>query len=161
MNRYGVIGGLVRGLVPPLVVLLTGCVMVAPVPRLGRQVTYGTAIGPEEVRFIQPHRTTREEVIECFGEPWRHYEDLQVMVYYWETLQGWWIWCIGWGGYGKSSAEEITRLRYLFVQLDALDRVERYGFVKPRRGRPTVTVAQEWISQDRQSVFRAPGAASH
>jgi hypothetical protein len=149
-----------RVLVPLVLVLLAGCV-VAPVPRLGRQVTYGAAIGPEDVRFIQPHQTTREEVIASFGEPWRYYEDLQVMVYYWETLQGWWIWAFCFPPGGAADAVEITRLRYLFVQLDALDRVERYGFVKPRRGRPTVTVAQEWISQDRQSVFRAPGAASH
>jgi len=44
---------------------------------------------------------------------------------------------------------EHLGIELLFVQLDALDRVERYGFVKPRRGQPTITLAQKWISEDR------------
>jgi hypothetical protein len=151
MNDGGVMKVLVRPWILPLVVLLTGCLM-APVPRLGREVTYGAAIGPEEVRFIQPHQTTREEVIACFGEPWRHYEDLHVMVYYWEISRGWWLRCIGWGGIGKVDVEEITRLRYLFVQIDALDRVERHEFVMPRRGLPTRVLAEQWLLQHPQPL---------
>ena len=66
-NLSDVMKRLIRVLGSLVLVLFTGC-FVATVPRLGRQVTYGAAIGPEEVRFIQPHQTTREDVIASFGE---------------------------------------------------------------------------------------------
>ena len=72
---------------------LTGC-LIAPVPAFGRKTVDGTRIHKEDVAFLQPGRTTREELVKRFGEPWAHYRDVEVMVYYWDVRKGYWVWGI-------------------------------------------------------------------
>lgn len=129
-----------------LAACLTGCLMGA-VPSIGRSVTHGRVITADQVRLMNPGRTTREEVIARFGKPWAHYDDLQVMVYYWEVRKGWWFWAVFHSAGGAGEAIEITRLRYLFIQFDDLGRVQRCEIVKARGGKGTRALAHDWIQR--------------
>jgi len=129
------------------VLTLTGC-LIAPVPAFGRKTVDGTRIQKEDVSFVQPGRTTREELVQRFGEPWAHYRDLAVMVYYWDVRKGYWVWgfVTPYGG-ASGVAGDITSLQYLFVQLDESDRVQRYDFVKHARNVKTRDQAIQWAQK--------------
>ena len=131
-----------------LVPTLTGC-LIAPVPAFGRKTVDGTRIQKEDVAFLQPGRTTREELVKRFGEPWAHYRDVEVMVYYWDVRKGYWVWgiiipeAVAAGG-----AEDITSLEYLFVKLDESDRVQKYDFIKHARNVKTRDQAIQWAQKN-------------
>ena len=66
-----------------LIVTLTGCVGVLPVPSDGQ--TYGKVMTPGEVSFILPGQTSRAEVIARLCEQFRDSPRLPVLAYSWET----------------------------------------------------------------------------
>ena len=70
-------------------VLQTGCVVV-PVPSDGK--TYGKVITREQVSFIVPGKTTREEVTERLGDQFRTSPRLPVLAYSWEKPAIGWTW---------------------------------------------------------------------
>ncbi len=138
-----------------LLFTLAGC-LVAPVPSFGHKVASGKRIQAEDLSFVQPGETTRDDVVKSLGEPWAHYQDLGVMVYYWETLEGHWIWGIWAIEASAGGAEEITRLHYLFIQLDERDRVQRYEFIKSPNNVPTKDLAIQWSKKNAQHTKALP-----
>ena len=127
-----------------LTLALTGCV-VLPFPTFGRQVGPAKKIQTKDLSFIESGRTTHAELAKNLGVPWAYYEDLHVLVYYWETQE--WVWFFGGavgGGLGAGKASEVSRLHYLFVQLDEHDLVQRFGFTKSSETVSTKDLATQW-----------------
>jgi hypothetical protein len=130
-----------------------------PVPSSGHEVTSGTRIQAEDLWFVRPGQTTRDELVSSFGEPWAYYRDLGVVVYYWETLDGHWIGGVFDNEDSVSGSMDITRLHYLFVKLDDRDRVQNYDFMTASPNTPTKELVIRWSKHKAHQIV-APKAVS-
>ena len=106
-----------------LTVLLTGCAGVLPVPPSRSEPTRGQVITRQEVKFIVPGQTTREEVIARLGGQFRDSPRLPVLAYAWEKPAfglTWWVVLVGpdaaVAGGGHSEGSDW---RAFFVRFDA------------------------------------------
>ena len=130
---------------------LNGCVSWVPVPHIGNEVSDGHRIRAEDLAFVRPNQTFKEELVGHLGDPWSTYDDLRVMVYFWTTADG--IWLDVHDSATQPQGQEwrhikshtIDRIHYLFVELDGHGCVRRYGFVQASPSTPTRRLATKWL----------------
>lgn len=100
--RAGHLWGLLGLMLPAL----TGCVGVIPLPTFPEKVLNGSRIEAEDIAFIRPGETTRDEIEAVLGT--NHVELLSrpAVAYSWEVAGGggvWWVaWCTPYGSVSKS-----------------------------------------------------------
>jgi len=146
---------------PTIMIAVTGCV-VLPVPSFSHKVVSGERIQSEDISFVQPGATTADDLVKRLGEPWARYQDLGVMVYYWETLVWHRVCLIPTGGYNNPIAsDQITRLHYLFVQLDESDRVLRSGFIESPHNAPAKDLVIKWLKRGSQQSVGPTGGSRY
>jgi hypothetical protein len=78
-------------------VVLTGCVGAVPIP-VTSHVDYGHRLKPAQTGFIQPGRTTRDEIIAKLGTNFVTFPRTSSIAYTWEMRGGgglWWWWTVG------------------------------------------------------------------
>ena len=108
--------------------LLTGCVgIVFPVPSDG--TTHGKVMTREQVSFIVPGKTTREDVIARLGDQFRSSPRLPALAYSWEKPATGWGWGIGAEAGGAGGHVERSLWRAFFVRFDDSERVVSVKFV--------------------------------
>jgi hypothetical protein len=145
------------GLAISLLVLLTGCVgIVLPVPSDGN--TYGKVITREQVSFIVPGKTTREEVIARLGDQFRASPRLPALAYSWEKPAIGWTWGIaGLEGGAAGAYVEGSHWRALFVRFDERERVVSIRFVS-LSGRKSLDERLENWAVEKKHDFNEIGA---
>ena len=115
-----------------MIVLLTGCVGLIPVPSKSKAPEVGQVIKPQDAEFIRPGLTSRQKVVDRFGQDFRAAPRLPVLAYAWELPGGtalWW-WMV-FGEMGASDAGEVewSHWRAFFVAFDKDGIVTRTKFV--------------------------------
>jgi hypothetical protein len=113
--------------------LLTGCVGLLPVPSKSKTPEVGRVITPQDAEFIRPGLTSRQQVVERFGQDFRAAPRLPALAYAWELPGGramWW-WCVAFGEGAAADAGEFewSHWRALFVAFDQDGMVTRTKFV--------------------------------
>lgn len=108
---------------------LAGCVMV-PIPVAEKKVLAGTPVAEEQLAFLTPQATTKQEVLDHFGNPVVIWEDARVFIYPWKMRQGILFWAVG-GASGGAMAggagmTDIPKSYLLFIQFDERDLVRRF-----------------------------------
>ena len=114
----------------PLVLLLTSCVGILPMPNFSRTPENGKVIQSEQVSFIRPGLTTRQEVTNRLGCEFRDSPRAPALAYSWEIPGGrglWWLACMEGGVSGEF---EWSYWRAFFVLFDADDVVAETKFVR-------------------------------
>jgi hypothetical protein len=110
---------LVRGMLPALIFLVTGCVGVLPFPQFSNQPTHGTRLRARDTTFIRVGTTSASEVFgtlgtNCVCDP-RH----RTVAFTWELPGGRGIWWVVSTENGAGGDFEWTRWRAFFVAFDA------------------------------------------
>ena len=104
-----------------LLVVSAGCAVV-PIP-LPETVVAGKEIRSEQLTFITPGGTNREDVIRELGEPYAELPDLRIVVYRWETNRGEVMWAAGGGGGATGGRLPANTSYSLLIAFDPADRV--------------------------------------
>lgn len=97
--------------------LLAGCIIV-PVPEHG---TLGgrLSLAENDTLFIQPGRTTRDEVLLRLGFPERRVDDQRTFVYWWETVMAYVL---------AEGTTALGRNNVLLIEFDHTNTVVRFEF---------------------------------
>ena len=138
-----------------LIVVFAGCV-VLPIPMPETPVA-GKEIKSEQVTFITPGSTLREDVIRELGQPYAEFPDLRILAYTWEMHGGEVIWAAG--GPGGSGAGTIGMYKYysLLIAFDPADRIVTFEKVVStwpwETGRE---LALKWAEKQGLAVPKAP-----
>ena len=94
-----------------------------PVPTQENKVLAGTPVNDEQLSFLEAKITTKEEVIERFGNPNIIWEDARVFVYAWDMRQGILFWAAGAYYTGGAGMKDIPKRYQLIVRFDEQGRV--------------------------------------
>jgi len=105
--------------------LLTSCV-VLPIPTTESKVLAGKPVREEQLSFLKPNITTKQDVIERLGNPNVIWEDVRVFAYNWDMRQGILFWAVGAYYSGGMGTEDIPKHYALLIQFDEQDRVQRF-----------------------------------
>jgi len=128
-------------------VLSAGCVAV-PIGSTSDEPVPGRKIRPEDVAFIQPGITTREELISRLGAPTFDLPDLGILSYVWLELKEDWavIWAIPTNPPLGGGAVVIPRTAdwALFAAIDENGRVVRVGLDQRKLYDSVRSQARKW-----------------
>ena len=130
---------------------LSGCVML-PVPTSEDKILVGKQITEEQISFLTPEITTRQEVLERLGNPRVIWEDARIFVYNWQMRQGVLFWAYGAYYTGGAGMTDIPRHYLLLIQFDEQDRIRRFERTVCSIHRPYADCLKEWE--------KGPGAAT-
>lgn len=87
----------------------------------------GKKVLEEQVSFLTPGVTTKQEVLERLGNPTVIWENACVFAYRWEMRQGILFWAVGAYYSGALGMTDLPK-KYLFlVSFDERDRVRQFG----------------------------------
>lgn len=140
--------------------LVGGCVML-PVPLSESKVLAGSPVRPEQLAFLVPGRTTREEVVKHLGQPGIVWEDMHVYVYRWDMRQGVLLWAAGGmsGGAtaGGAGMTDIPKHYLLLLQVDGTGQLLRFErTVRPlMQSLPDFLV--DWSAKSSTQTGQSPG----
>ena len=102
-----------------LVCLMNGCVYI-PTPH--SQAVTGTEVTHEDLAFLQPSITTKEDVIQRFGNPTFLWRDENIFVYRWVKQKGVMLWALA-GGYSATfGATDVSQEFAFLLKFDSGDR---------------------------------------
>jgi hypothetical protein len=107
-----------------LILLLSGCVGVMPVPKSSRETATGRIISPQEVSFIVAGQTTRTELTNHLGCEFRDAPCAPALAYSWERPATRWVWWIFFLSAGGGGCYENSWHAF-FVKFDAEGRVTK------------------------------------
>lgn len=131
-----------------------GCILL-PIPTQERRVLAGTPVTNEQLIFLAPNVTTKNEVMDRLGSPDVIWEEARLFTYNWVVRQGILIWAVGGGYSGAAGILDIPKRYMLLIQFDDQDRVQRFE----RAVRPSYKsygdFLKEWIGDsDKKSSER-------
>lgn len=86
----------------------------------------GEQVTEEQLAFLVPDVTTKEEVIRNLGNPNVIWEDARVFAYDWVVRQGILVWAVGGGYQGYAGIEDIPKRYSFLIQFDEHDRVQSF-----------------------------------
>jgi outer membrane protein assembly factor BamE (lipoprotein component of BamABCDE complex) len=138
---------------------LGGCVAV-PVPTKEDKVLSGRPVTEEQIAFLTPKVTTKQEVIEQLGNPNIIWEDARVFVYNWEMRQGVLFWAAGATYSGAVGAKDIPKYYLLLIQFDDQERVLRFERTVRPSSQPYAEFLKEWIRKTDTSDANDPKEGS-
>jgi len=121
------------------VLAIAGCVPVYSYSPSDPPVA-GRRIKPEDVAFIKPGITSRDEVISNLGVPTVDLSDLRTLVYVWIELKEQWVGVIP----GLLFTAPRTADWTLLVAIDENDRVVSSGFDQRRWSDTVISQARKW-----------------
>lgn len=97
-----------------------------PIPTPENKVLAGKQVTDEQLSFLTPSITTKQDVLERLGNPAVIWEDARVFVYRWDMRQGILFWAVGAYYSGALGMTDIPK-KYLFlIRFDEQDRVQRF-----------------------------------
>lgn len=126
----------------------------APVHSYSDEAVAGRKTTSEDVAFIKPGVTTRDEVIAKLGKPTVDLADLKILVYPWMELKEQWVGVVP----GFIWTAPRTADWALFVATDENNRVVGYGFEQLKWSDSVVSQARKWA--EAQQVELPPASIS-
>lgn len=106
-------------------VLQTGCVLL-PIPVEEGKVLAGKPVSEEQLAFLTPSVTMKNEVMTRLGTPDVIWEEARLFAYNWEMRQGVLLWAVGGHYSGAAGMSDIPKHYVLIIQFDGQDRVQRF-----------------------------------
>jgi hypothetical protein len=129
-----------------------GCVAL-PIPLRETLIT-GRQVMSEQLTFINPGSTSREDVIRELGEPYADFADLRILAYTWEIRDG----VVMWAALGGAAGDlGVYKYYSLLIAFDPADRV--VAFEKVSSGWPWETgreLALQWAERQQLEVPKTP-----
>ena len=115
LRHLRLLSGLVVAATP---ILLTGCVGVLPIPSFSTRPECGERITTARAAFVQPGKTTRDDVVFILGTNFVSLPRHRAMAYTWEIPggSGLWIACSTMGG--ASGEFDWSHWRAFFIAFD-------------------------------------------
>jgi len=101
-----------------LILLMTGCIGVLPIPDFSKRPTHGTQLRNQDTAFVRAGTTTAAELFGTLGTNCLCDPRQRAVAYSWELPGGnglWWVFCTE-GGIGDEF--EWSRWRAFFVAFD-------------------------------------------
>ncbi len=102
-----------------------GCVMM-PIPTAEDKVIDGRQVTEEQLSFLTPKITTKQEVLERLGNPVVIWENAHIFVYNWKMRQGIMFWAYGAYYTGGAGMTDIPKHYLLLIQFDEQDLVSHF-----------------------------------
>jgi hypothetical protein len=123
---------------------LEGCIM-APAPTKEDKVLAGKPVTEEQLSFLTPKITTKEDVIARLGSPNVIWEDACVFIYHWDIRQGILFWAVGAYYAGGAGMKDIAKHYLLLIEFDAQGRVLRFDRTTRPLSQPYAAFLTEWL----------------
>jgi hypothetical protein len=147
----------IRTFIPLLLcamVLLNGCIPLAlPIPT-GQKVLWGKQVTQEEMAFLTPNVTTKQEVIDRLGNTTWVRENDRLFVYAWTVHWGYLPWVlvpispVPVGSSGNTEGIKDLTIDYLLlIQFDEQDRVRRFKKVRVPGCKSAGATITEWVNK--------------
>jgi hypothetical protein len=137
--------------------LLNGCVGVLPVPPDSNTPAVGTPVTSDQVKFIVPGRTTRDEVVAKLGERFRESCHTPVLAYSWERPAWgycWWVWFFTPDGVVTGgNYEEGNVWRAYYVKFDAGGHVVKTKFARLDNDKSLDEQMEDWAFNQPKSLL--------
>jgi|GEM_PF-963280 len=108
---------------PILVILLLASCVMLPVPTKESKVLAGKPVKDEQLSFLKPKITTKDEVIERLGHPNIIWDDARAFIYDWDMRQGILFWAVGAYVTGNAGMTDIPKHYQFIARFDEQDRV--------------------------------------
>ena len=124
---------------------IQGCIL--PIPTGEDKVLAGDQIANEELNFIRPGITTKEEVVERLNDPDVIWEEERIFAYNWQMRWGILFWAVGHGLQVAGGAEDIATKYVLLIRFDPIDRVERFEVIHRSRFDSYGEHLEKWLNQ--------------
>lgn len=137
---------------------IASCVMV-PIPTKENKVLAGKPVSEEQLAFLIPKITTKQEVIARLGNPNVIWEDARVFVYNWEMRQGILFWAVGAYYSGGAGLKDIPKHYLLLIQFDELDHIQRFERAVRPLTQSYIDFLQEWL--ENAAAKSPPNPQSH
>jgi outer membrane protein assembly factor BamE (lipoprotein component of BamABCDE complex) len=134
---------------------LVNCVMV-PIPTKEDKVLAGKPVTKEQLAFLRPKITMKQEVIERLGSPNVIWEDARVFVYNWEMRQGILFWVVGAYYTGGAGMTDIPKHYLLLIQFDEQDLVRRFERAACPFNKSYSEFLKEWVKNTAITSPRNP-----
>lgn len=122
-----------------------------PVPWAEDKVLTGKQVTEEQISFLTPNVTTKQEVLERLGNPIVIWEDTRVFVYNWKMRQGIIFWAVYGGGLGMG---DIPKQYMLIIEFDEQDRIQRFERAVCPMNRSYSECLTEWVRSAAQTTPR-------
>ena len=121
---------------------IQGCIL--PIPTGEDKVLAGDQIANEELNFIRPGITTKEEVVERLHNPDVIWEEERIFAYNWQMRWGVLFWS---AGPFTGGAEDMSTKYVLLIRFDPIDRVERFEVIHRSRFDSYGEHLEKWLNQ--------------
>lgn len=142
----------IRRFIPLLlyVMISLNCCCFLPIPTGEQKVLEGAPVTQEQLAFLMPNNTTKEEVIGHLGSPSLIWEEANVFAYDWTVRQGIVFWIIrpfsgrALGGFGEET--DVPKRYILLIQFDGQDRLQRFEKAVPPKYKSFGDFLKEWVA---------------
>lgn len=121
-----------------------GCIL--PIPTQERKVLAGKPVTEEQLVFLSPDTTKKEEVLDRLGSPDVIWEEARLFAYNWVMRRGILLWAVGGGYSGAAGSWDIPKRYMLLIQFDDKDRVRRFDRAVWPPHKSYGVFLKEWIS---------------
>jgi len=115
-----IVRGMAAGASLAVVVCFLGGCLYIPTPQ--RRAFEGTEVKQDELAFLQPAVTTKEEVIQRFGNPAFLWRDENILVYRWVKQRGIMLWGVAAGYSASFGAVDVTQEFAFLLKFDPDER---------------------------------------
>jgi hypothetical protein len=105
--------------------VVSGCITI-PIPTKETKILSGKPVAEQQIEFLTPGTTTRDEVIRQLGNPHIIWEDARIITYDWDMRRGILLWAAGAYVTGNMGIKDIPKHYLLVIQFDEQDRVARF-----------------------------------
>jgi hypothetical protein len=112
--------------------VVSGCITI-PIFTKETKILSGKPVTEQQLEFLTPGTTTREDVIQRLGNPHIIWEDARIITYDWDMRRGILLWAVSGYSAGYGGLQDIPKHYLLILQFDDQNRVVRFE----RAVRPT------------------------
>jgi hypothetical protein len=128
-------------------IVTTGCITI-PIPTTEKKILAGQPVTEEQLAFLVPGVTTREEVVRQLGNPHIIWEDARIITYDWDVRRGILLWAVGGYATGTGGIKDIPKHYLLILQFDENDRVLRFEKAIRPLSRSYMPFLKDWAGVD-------------
>ncbi len=131
--------------------LLAGCLYI---PTPGRKAFEGREVKADDLAFLQPAETGKEEVIRRLGQPTVFWRDENILIYRWVKLRGVLLWVAPAQYTGVAGLLDVTQEFAFLIKFDRDDRFLSSETLEKPLMKPYGQFLLEWRDAQRARGWR-------
>lgn len=138
-----------------LALMPSGCVYI---PTPNGEAVEGREVRDEDLAFMTPGTTTKDEVIAHFGNPTMFWRDENILIYRWVKRKGVVLWAVAAGYSASFGAADVPQELAFLLKFDGDDRFVNSEIVEKPISESYGDFLREWRDTQRAHDWKPKGA---